>query len=99
MEKLGIAIPKTILLIKTDQDWEQNLRLFFDRNVSKEIISKPVIGATAVDVLKITKESLEEDVIKIGKTLDRCAVLIQEFIPEIMEPGEYSYVLIDGDFR
>ena len=67
-------------------------------NVDKLVI-KPLIGATGYDTFIVEKDEILENVSKIKDVVDRRGgLLIQEFVPEIKDEGEFSYIYLNGNF-
>jgi len=101
-------IPKTIVFRKGDDDvvtLEKLRRLGTDGALPKEVVVKPSAWARAEGCLRLDlKEFSDAKALELVRTavcqllLDVPTVLVQEFLPEIAEFGEYSLMYINGKF-
>jgi len=101
------AIPKTILIRKgvNEELTLAQLRSLGNGKVPKDVIVKVSAWARAEGVCRLKLNNEDEDAAlqaaqnAIGELLQHVpTVLVQEFLPEIAEFGEYSLMYIDGKF-
>lgn len=70
----------------------------FDAFKCDELIVKPVLSANADDTYRLTREGVaEQSGLLIERFTDR-AMMIQPFLPVIVEEGEYSLFYFDSDY-
>ena len=89
LEKHNIEIPKTYLLQKKDIK-NFNLGMF------DEFVMKPAISASGY----LTYKYSQNDVDKINSVLPLYSsdILVQEYVPEVMQEGEISFVFFNNVF-
>lgn len=62
-----------------------------------EVVIKPVISANADDTFRIKREDFQIHETDFMQRFNKRACLIQPFLPTILDPGEYSVFLFNGD--
>ncbi|MBE6449184.1 MAG: ATP-grasp domain-containing protein [Alphaproteobacteria bacterium] len=89
LEKHNIEIPKTYVIQK------ENVK-DFNFNIFDEFVIKPAISASGYLTYKYNKNDSE----KVNSLLPLYSsdVLIQEFIPEVIQEGEISFVFFNNSF-
>ena len=94
LRKNGVSVVDT-LLIRSGQrcDLEQVL----SRPGWRDAVIKPAISATAHETWLTGGTPLAESQGRLEQLLAHSDVLIQPFIPEISDQGEYSFVFFSGD--
>ena len=94
LRKNGVPVVDT-LLIRSGQpcDLEQVLR----HAGWRDAVIKPAISATAYQTWATGAAPLAESQARLEQLLDQSDVLIQPFIPEITDQGEYSFVFFSGE--
>lgn len=95
LEKKGIRIVETI--------WEKNFSTdaaleYFDILKSNEIIIKPNISANADNTFRLTKEKLFEKLGELIKIFSDREFMVQPFMQNIVDEGEYSLFFFNGEF-
>lgn len=94
-EQLGIPIIPTFLV---EKDVVINL---YDLLLSKnwdQIVIKPTVSAGAWETWRSDLSSAADDQDKFQSQVQKHAVLIQPFVPEIQSEGEWSVIYIDGKY-
>lgn len=93
LEQKGILTIKTLWLENFDSeiisDWGVN-------NGFKELVIKPVISAGAHLTYRVPVEDLTEAISAYRDHPDR-PIMIQPFLPEIMQEGEWSFLYFGGE--
>ena len=59
-------------------------------------IVKPAISASATDTWRVEARAVDDD--RFAALGQRTDVLVQKFVPEVTEAGEWSLIFIDGEF-
>jgi predicted transcriptional regulator len=95
LESKGVRIVETI--------WEKNFNSetahhYFDRLKSNEIIIKPNISANADNTFRLTREKLNEKLNELEKIFADREFMVQPFMQNIVEEGEYSLFFFNGEF-
>ncbi len=91
----GVTIVDTI--------WEKSLNSilandYFSRLDTDEIIIKPNISANADNTFRLSKEKLKEQSSTLEKIFTQREFMVQPFLKNIIEEGEYSLFFFDGKF-
>ena len=95
LKQKGITIVETF--------WEKSFNAvlakgYFDKLNTDEIIIKPNISANADNTFRLTKEKLSEHLSQLEKIFAAREYMVQPFLKNIMEEGEYSLFYFDGKF-
>jgi len=95
LEQKGIKIVDTI--------WEKSFNPdvsieYFDRHRTDEIIIKPNISANADNTFRLTKEKLKDNLQKLENVFASREFMVQPFLKNILDEGEYSLFFFDGKF-
>ncbi|MBK7631890.1 MAG: hypothetical protein IPJ23_14515 [Ignavibacteriales bacterium] len=95
LKQKGVAIVDTI--------WEKGFNSvlakgYFDKHDTDEIIIKPNISANADNTFRLTKEKLVENLSQLEKIFAGREFMVQPFLKNIVEEGEYSLFFFDGKF-
>lgn len=95
METKGVRIIDTI--------WETNFNSnntynYFDKLNSEEIIIKPNISANADNTFRLSKEKLIENMEKLEQIFSQREFMVQPFMKNIIDEGEYSLFFFNGEF-
>ena len=96
IEAGGYSIVQTFFLEKG-----QSIRAvddFFKLFGTDNLIIKPTISGGAKNTFHVKKENWEEIAIELEKLLNYESFMIQPFIDEVVNIGEYSYVFFNGIF-
>jgi glutathione synthase/RimK-type ligase-like ATP-grasp enzyme len=99
-KNLEIKLPKTILVKKGYQisKFETILKRLKQNNDWKQVVIKPAVSASGAGVSLIRKNKLRTDLNSVNKLLQTKDILIQEFLPEVPDVGEYSLIFINNNF-
>jgi hypothetical protein len=91
----GVAIPDTTWLRKGE-----SVRLAQTLTSAgwSDAVVKPVVSAAAMDTWRIDSSNMEDMESAFGALLQRGDVMIQRFVAEILDQGEWSLVFIAGEF-
>lgn len=95
LENKGIKIVETI--------WEKSFNpntafQYFDKLKSDEIIIKPNISANADNTFRLTREKLIEKLPDLEKIFADREFMVQPFMQNIVDEGEYSLFFFNGEF-
>jgi glutathione synthase/RimK-type ligase-like ATP-grasp enzyme len=91
----GIAIPKTVWLNQKDK---VNLRELLETHGLKEVVVKPMVSLLGLDTWRTSLQTADTDQNQFQNLLDRKAVMVQEFVPEVIAEGELSFVFFLGEY-
>jgi glutathione synthase/RimK-type ligase-like ATP-grasp enzyme len=96
LERKGIRIPRTIILPNGDQF---DAHLIHERMGMDYVVIKPAISASAWQTWKCSLIDLSGDDRSRLKDLSTYAdIIVQEFMPEIVANGEWSFVFFGDSF-
>lgn len=95
LESKGIQIPETIFLSKGSKI---NLGSIMKERNWKKVVAKPAISATAFNTLLISREKADQHQAKLESLLAHSDMLVQKFMSEIQEQGEWSLIFFDKKF-
>lgn len=95
LKQKGVTIVDTI--------WEKSFNPvlandYFERLDTDEIIIKPNISANADNTFRLSKEKLKEQGSNLEKIFAQREFMIQPFLNNIIDEGEYSLFFFDGKF-
>lgn len=91
----GVAIPPTFYV---DHRAEETLEHILARQRWSDAVFKPVVSASAYATTRVnlfTAALHEQEFLTLRR---QGGVLVQEFIPQVIERGELSFVFLGGDF-
>ncbi len=95
LELKGVLLPETIWLKKgTAANLSQ---LITEKNWEKAVV-KPAISATAFNTFLVLKEEANQLQLKFAEQLQDADMLVQKFMPEIQQEGEWSLIFFDKKF-
>ncbi len=95
LERGGVAIPPGIWLPKLRDD---DLPRLFAELGTDEIIIKPVVSANAdhtYRVRSVERGCRPEEIVDV---FEERACIVQPFLPQVIEEGEYSAIFFQGEF-
>ncbi len=95
IEERGLAVASCTFLEKGD---EQNLKDFFVKLGVDKLIVKPAISGGSKNTFKVTPENVESISTQLRVLLKDEAFIVQPFLKEIEENGEWSFVFFGGKF-
>lgn len=93
IQQAGLKITPSIFL---ERDEKIDFNVFFEEFQTKKLIVKPCVSGGAKNTFKVTAtnaKEIEEKLIDLIKTED---FIIQPFLPEILESGEWSFIFFNG---
>lgn len=95
LEQKGVKIVDTI--------WEKKFNRilaneYFDKLTTDEIIIKPNISANADNTFRLTREKLNKNLELLEKVFAAREFMVQPFLNNIIEEGEYSLFYFNGKF-
>lgn len=89
----GLEIVPTVFIEKGEQpDFQQ----YFDQFGGEKIIVKPAVSGGAKNTFALRKSDLEEFTPKLHEMLKTEAFMVQPFLKEIQQEGEYSLMFFNG---
>ena len=74
----------------------KKLGSFFDQLDTEEIIIKPIIGASAGHAFRLHQSQSNAKLPVLEKIFGRRAYMVQPFMPNIIEEGEFSLIYFEG---
>jgi glutathione synthase/RimK-type ligase-like ATP-grasp enzyme len=95
IEDGGLAIAKCIFLEKGD---EIELKDYFDKLEVKKLIVKPAVSGGSKNTFKVTPGNVDVINSQLAALLKDEAFILQPFLKEIEEDGEWSFVFFGGKF-
>lgn len=95
LEQKGVKIVDTI--------WEKNFNTnlvheYFEKLDTDEIIIKPNISANADNTFRLTREKLNKNLEQLEKIFAVREFMVQPFLKNIIDEGEYSLFFFNGRF-
>lgn len=95
LEQKGVKIVDTI--------WEKSFNInladeYFEKLNTDEIIIKPNISANADNTFRLTKEKLKQNLKVLEKIFWTREFMVQPFLKNIIDEGEYSLFFFNGKF-
>ncbi|WP_316827247.1 hypothetical protein [Pedobacter miscanthi] len=95
IENSGLKIIPSVFI---NQQEKVNLKSFFNKFNTDKLIVKPCISGGAKNTFKVTIENVEEVNHKLNQLLQDEDFIIQPFLPEILESGEWSFIFFNGAY-
>lgn len=95
LAKRGVPIPPTV---SVDRHGSEKLREILERHRWNDVVVKPTISASAYATARVspaTAESHEQGFCALRRN---GGVLVQKFVPEVIERGELSFVFLGGNY-
>ncbi|WP_231463149.1 RimK family alpha-L-glutamate ligase [Pedobacter sp. Leaf132] len=93
IESAGLNITPSIFITKGE---EINLNIFFEKFITDKLIVKPCISGGAKNTFKVTIDNVEEINQKLRLLIQKEDFIIQPFLPEILDNGEWSFIFFNG---
>lgn len=93
IESAGLNITPSIFITNGD---EINLNVFFEKFNTDKLIVKPCISGGAKNTFKVTLDNVEEINQKLRLLIQKEDFIIQPFLAEILESGEWSFIFFNG---
>lgn len=95
IEKAGLNVTPSIFLSKGEQ---VDLSIYFDQLKSTKLIVKPAVSGGSKNTFKVTAENAQEVGEKINALITIEDFIVQPFLTEIEENGEWSFLFFGGKF-
>lgn len=95
LERQGVLLPETIWLNKGSKVTLSTV--MSEKNWAKAVV-KPAISATAFNTFLVSQSEADQRQQKFEGLLAEADLLIQEFITEVQEQGEWSLIFFDKKF-
>ncbi|MBO9674088.1 MAG: hypothetical protein J7577_11630 [Sphingobacteriaceae bacterium] len=73
-----------------------NLNHFFGKFNTGKLIVKPCVSGGAKNTFKVTIDNVEEVNQKLNQLIQEEDFIVQPFLPEILENGEWSFIFFNG---
>ncbi|QNN40630.1 ATP-grasp domain-containing protein [Pedobacter roseus] len=93
IEAAGLKIIPSAFINKQEN---VTLKHFFEKFNTNKLIVKPCISGGAKNTFKVTAENVEEVNQKLDQLIQNEDFIIQPFLPEILESGEWSFIFFNG---
>jgi glutathione synthase/RimK-type ligase-like ATP-grasp enzyme len=93
IEAAGLKIIPSAFINKKE---DVTLKYFFEKFNTNKLIVKPCISGGAKNTFKVTAENVEEVNQKLDQFIQNEDFIIQPFLPEILESGEWSFIFFNG---
>lgn len=91
----GLLVTPSIFL---EKDAHVNLNSYFDEFETEKLIVKPCVSGGAKNTFKVTKANVDEINAKLGALIREEAFIVQPFLAEIEENGEWSFLFFGQQF-
>ncbi|MBB2147260.1 hypothetical protein GM921_17295 [Pedobacter sp. LMG 31464] len=95
IEKAGLKVTQSIFLNKGEKI---NLQDYFEKLNTDKIIVKPAVSGGSKNTFKVTVATAEEINLKLNILLQEEDFILQPFLTEIEENGEWSFLFFGGKF-
>ncbi|WP_145860431.1 ATP-grasp domain-containing protein [Pedobacter suwonensis] len=95
IEAAGLKIIPSIFINKQNR---VSLKHFFDEFNTDKLIVKPCISGGAKNTFKVTIDYVEAVNHQLNHLLQEEDFIIQPFLPEILESGEWSFIFFNGTY-
>lgn len=95
IEATGLAVTPSVFISKNDQFL---LNDFFEQFNSKKLIVKPCVSGGAKNTFKVTDENVEEINNQLQVLVKEEDFIVQPFLSEIIENGEWSFIFFNGTY-
>ncbi|MFF5384349.1 ATP-grasp domain-containing protein [Pedobacter suwonensis] len=95
IEAAGLKIIPSIFINKQNR---VSLKHFFDEFNTDKLIVKPCISGGAKNTFKVTIDHVEAVNHQLNYLLQEEDFIIQPFLPEILESGEWSFIFFNGTY-
>ena len=95
IEKAGLKITPSIFIVKGD---EINLMSYFKLFNTDTFVIKPCVSGGAKNTFKVAASNINEITLTITQLIKNEDIIIQPFLREIEEDGEWSFLFFNGKF-
>jgi len=93
IHQAGLKITPSIFL---ERDEKIDFNAFFEKFKTKKLIVKPCVSGGAKNTFKVTAKNAKEIEGKLTELIKTEDFIIQPFLPEILESGEWSFIFFNG---
>lgn len=91
----GLSITPSIFL---EKESSVNLAHYFGEFKAEKLIVKPCVSGGAKNTFKVTRANVDEINVKLEALIHEEAFIVQPFLTEIEESGEWSFLFFDQKF-
>lgn len=95
IEAAGLKITPSTFIRKQES---VNLNKFFGKYGVDKLIVKPSVSGGAKNTFKVTAHNVPEVNQKLNNLLQEVDFIVQPFLPEILENGEWSFIFFNGAY-
>lgn len=95
IEAAGLKITPSTFIRKQESI---NLNEFFEKFGVDKLIVKPSVSGGAKNTFKVTADNVSEVNQKLNNLLQEEDFIVQPFLPEILENGEWSFIFFNGAY-
>lgn len=95
IEAAGLKITPSFFLQNKES---VNLEHFFEKFNTNKLIVKPCVSGGAKNTFKVTTDNVNEVNQKLNLLIQDEDFIIQPFLPEILESGEWSFIFFNGAY-
>ncbi len=95
IEKKGFLIVPTAFI---PAGAEIALDTFFDKFEVDQLVLKPAVSGGSKNTLLIRRDKSSSAIENLKEAMDQEDFMVQPFVPEIADIGEYSYIFFNGKF-
>lgn len=96
LQQWGVAtVPTTFV---DELGGREQLWRCFEAFETQDLILKPTIGASAHDTFRLRRADMARQWPRPARVLARRPLMVQPFMPSILEEGEYSLIYLQGAF-
>jgi len=95
MAQRGVSVIPSVWLT---QDTRQSLADVMDAQGWQEVVVKPMISAAAYLTERVTRAQADAAQAHLEQAIANGGAIVQRFMPEILDEGEWSVIFIDGAY-
>ncbi|WP_293787720.1 hypothetical protein [uncultured Pedobacter sp.] len=95
IEADGLKIIPSVFINKQDR---VTLKHYFEKFNTNRLIVKPCISGGAKNTFKITINDIDAIELQLNQLIQEEDFIIQPFLPEILENGEWSFIFFNGTY-
>ncbi|MBY0543575.1 MAG: hypothetical protein K2P75_09240 [Sphingobacteriaceae bacterium] len=95
IEKAGLKVTPSIFIAKGDQI---NLVSYFELFKTNQLIIKPCVSGGSKNTFKVTATNVDEITTILAELIKNEDFIVQPFLKEIEEQGEWSFLFFNGKF-
>ena len=95
LEQRGVPIPATVSIEYSDR---RTLTEIMAEHHWMAAVVKPIVSASAYSTWRVTRENAPAHESVFSQLRQQRSILVQQFLPEVVERGELSFVFIGGGY-